>query len=717
MAKRYSIFLFAIALLLASTANSQQLSAPDLRKLNPQQKSEAWLTYSTNFFHKVIEKGIYSCFDSVLIVCKLGLELTPNEDFKKQSEYAYFIGHTYKVQLQYDSAFHYLSKSIRFAKSSKNSYYETLGIQQINYLYRFLGKNEATTPYIKRLKELLPQIKDDEVKDRILSALSEEYLSLGYYNSAISCIMNSLPLKEKILAKKNDYASRVSLGLAYVGLGNLYLELHQNRNALSNFKMAQPYFSNYAGGRIRLFANFEQVYLNLNSVDSAMVYYKKVYQEMAPEIYYSSADLSVVNRILANYYLKRNLEKAKKYSALTYDLAIKSENKEAMVYAMILMGNLNYASKNYKNAIAFLEKALPNSYPFSKDVYTDVNLRLAESYEKLGEYRKSIKFYKKYNTLTNEISHQKTDEEISKVEFKYKTLKKEEQIDNLSHQALIANRLLKQQRQLQVVLTIAMALAFLIVVLVYINSRNKHKANQLLRKVNEDLDSVNRRLFEANQSKTRLFSIISHDIRKPVSQLFSFLKIQQQTPEFISDKDRDKYQSSLIKSSTNLLDTLEDLLLWSKSQMEQFKVEEEEIEISTLINSVIRLMKAQADEKQITIVFEKSDFELVNSDFNLLLTIIRNLMQNAITHSFNETAIVIRTQFSSINEKIISIVNFGEVIPVEKMEALTGEITLQSKSSGYGLVLIKDLIAKINAKLIIKSTSEGGTEIQLIFQS
>lgn len=683
----------------------------------PGNESKKWLDYATRFYNRTVERGIFKEFDSVIIVARKGMGLTARNDYHSLSAYSFFIGHTYKVQLKNDSAFFYLGQSARYAILGQNMEYEVMALQQINYLNRYLGRFEETKPHVKRLHQLLPLAKDDAIKDRILSALSEEYLSTGDYHKAISYILESLPLKEKILAEKRDYTSKVSLGLAYASLGNLYLQLHQNQNALNSFKQAAPYLEKYMGAKIRLYINFEQVYLNMQKVDSAKIYYDKVYGAMADKkLFYASSELSAVNRLFAAYYLDKDIALAKQYAKKAYQLGVESESKEAMLYALNLMGNLNYELKHYREAITYLEKALPGSYSFSKDVYASIMLKLAQSYEKLGNNGKALKYYKDYNALSSRIYQDKSDEQIANIEFKYKNAEKEKQIDYLSNERLVANKLLKQKNQLQLALSIAFGLALLVTILIYRNYRNQNRSNVLLHQSNAELDLVNKKLAEANQTKTRLFGIISHDLRSPVSQLFTFLKLQQAKSGLLSEAQQEAHQKKLIQSSTALLATMEDLLLWSKSQMEHFELDLSDVSISELFMKVIALLQNQAEAKELEIREEIVGLPRLKSDENLLLIVLRNLLQNAINHSFPKGVIVLRAAITDKGLPFIAMVNSGLVIPEDKIAELQSGFHVSSKSNGYGLLIVKELLHQLNAQLLISSNEQEGTCMQVLFE-
>jgi len=252
-------------------------------------------------------------------------------------------------------------------------------------------------------------------------------------------------------------------------------------------------------------------------------------------------------------------------------------------------------------------------------------------------------------------------------------------------------------------------------VLLYAIYRNKKQSANILDQKNRELDILNKKLNESNLTKTKLFGIISHDLRSPVSQLFTFLKLQQKNDIQVSAEERDQHRQKLITSSKNLLETMEDLLLWSKSQMENFELDIDEVDLAQLFSDTVLLMQNQADAKDIRLITEIKGIGSLNSDQNLLLIILRNLVQNAINHAFNQTTIYLRAGVNQNSQIYIAVINQGEVIPADQIQALIDNKQVKSKSSGYGLLIVKELALKINAAFNISSGIENGTEITLVF--
>lgn len=719
MAFRRLLLISIIIFLCQHTLNlfAQQPAVPKIEdKLTVAQKNEIWFSYVTKLYEQTSQKGIFANFPQIIIVARQGLQDLDQNDLVKKSAYHYYIGMSYKVQLQHDSALKYLKSSIENAAKSRNKIQELLAINEINNLYRFLGKSEATQPYANELIRLSKLTKSNREKDLIATGLSEYYLHNGDFNHSIALLLESLPRKLDLYNKNKNYDNKVNIGLAYGNLGSLYLQLGQNSNAIANFNQAKPYLTSYTGGMVRLCNNLVQAYLNIENLDSAKHYYQQVYRLHKDRTkFYEAAELSNANRFFANYYLsKKDYVQAERYAQLTNRLAVVSERPETILKAKHLLGLLSFYQQQYKKAIDYFKEALPTSNSFGKDFTNEILLKLAQSYESIGDFKQSLFYYKQNTALANQIFKDKNNEGILKVELKYKTQEKEIQINSLTAQKKIATQLLKKKDQYQIALITLVILLLFISFLIYINYRNKQKANQLLDYKNRELDALNVKLAQANHTKTKLFSIISHDLRSPVSQLFTFLKLQQTNPNVLSEENKQQHQQKLIQSSKQLLATMEDLLIWSKSQMEYFELDVTNVNIPGLFADAITLMQNQVDAKNVEIKIGELTLANLESDENLLTIVLRNLLQNAINNAFPHTAVVLSTGFNAQGKPLIAVSNKGDMIPPEKIAELLANNQIGSKSSGYGLLIVKELLQKINAKLQIVS-NEQGTTMTVVF--
>nr|WP_321539970.1 HAMP domain-containing sensor histidine kinase [Flavobacterium piscinae] len=151
--------------------------------------------------------------------------------------------------------------------------------------------------------------------------------------------------------------------------------------------------------------------------------------------------------------------------------------------------------------------------------------------------------------------------------------------------------------------------------------------NQKRKKVNQKLMFLNNELDQANKAKARFFSILNHDLRGPVANLIFFLQLQKESPEMLDEESIKRMQDKTMHGAENLLHSMEDILQWSKSQMENFKPQPSQVSVNSLFEDT---QKHFLSTEQIRIEFENPNNLKLFTDENYLKTILRNLTGNAI---------------------------------------------------------------------------------------
>ncbi|RZL35008.1 MAG: hypothetical protein EOP00_30570, partial [Pedobacter sp.] len=116
-------------------------------KIANSQKAKEYYNYSYRFFNYIQSNGKYTDFEELLKISKQGLSFTKPHDFKNLAGLEFLTGMAYKILLKNDSAFYYLGNSIKNAQRGNEVDTEVSAIQQINYLYRYLGRVEETNQY------------------------------------------------------------------------------------------------------------------------------------------------------------------------------------------------------------------------------------------------------------------------------------------------------------------------------------------------------------------------------------------------------------------------------------------------------------------------------------------------------------------------------------------------------------------------------------------
>ena len=145
---------------------------------------------------------------------------------------------------------------------------------------------------------------------------------------------------------------------------------------------------------------------------------------------------------------------------------------------------------------------------------------------------------------------------------------------------------------------------------------------------------------------------------------------------------------------------MEDLLLWSKSQMKNFTPQYKMVKIAPLLSQEITLFEEQVQEKDLRITLNVSNDFSKNTDENFLAVILRNLMQNAIKQSDNKSAITINA-----DANIISITNSAGNKNADDLNSILEQTQVSSKNSGLGLQIVKDLATRLGIKIYFQQNN------------
>jgi signal transduction histidine kinase len=239
--------------------------------------------------------------------------------------------------------------------------------------------------------------------------------------------------------------------------------------------------------------------------------------------------------------------------------------------------------------------------------------------------------------------------------------------------------------------------------------------NRAIEQQKEEILSQAETLQSLNQLKSKLFSVISHDLRGPMATLHALLDLltrKKLTPdEFISVSEK------LMASMDVTQRTLENLLNWSMSQMEGIKTEPKTININSTIKEACHLMGEVAFRKNVVIENIFEDQVYVKADSDQLQLILRNLIHNAIKFSKPYDNISI-SAYRDINYCLISVKDRGIGMSKAELETVVSSKhyfsktgTMQEKGTGLGLLLCQEFIKLNGGEISIKSNINQGTEV------
>ncbi|MDQ1266163.1 MAG: hypothetical protein QG635_1315 [Bacteroidota bacterium] len=250
---------------------------------------------------------------------------------------------------------------------------------------------------------------------------------------------------------------------------------------------------------------------------------------------------------------------------------------------------------------------------------------------------------------------------------------------------------------------------FKYILLKYLEREKVHEQNILLDEKNQIISEQNKKLNEYNATKDKIISVIAHDLRSPLG---SFMRITEQmslNDDFFTDEERKKLLSLMKDSSNNIYSMLENLLEWSMFQQGKINFSPVKSNIIRIVEDSIKTYKQAAAYKNIQIYNNIRESYFIKVDVNMMNSILRNLISNAIkfTPEFGRVDIYLSIDD---NNYIFSVKDTGVGIPLEniyklfRIDSSKSTIgTYQEKGTGFGLILSREFIELHNGHIWAES--------------
>ncbi|KPA16503.1 Response regulator receiver sensor signal transduction histidine kinase, partial [Candidatus Magnetomorum sp. HK-1] len=140
-------------------------------------------------------------------------------------------------------------------------------------------------------------------------------------------------------------------------------------------------------------------------------------------------------------------------------------------------------------------------------------------------------------------------------------------------------------------------------------------------------------LVELNATKDKFFSIIAHDLKNPFNAILNFSELLFTNYDSFEKKDKLELIKDIYDSGKNLFKLLENLLSWARIQTSSMEINQVTIHLKLLIDDTISLLSQQAEAKKIQLISNVDTSASVFADFNMISTVIRNLISNAIKYT------------------------------------------------------------------------------------
>ncbi|PSL22878.1 sensor histidine kinase [Dyadobacter jiangsuensis] len=572
-----------------------------------------------------------------------------------------------------DSCMYYNQQALEVFRNMGDTYnmsttFNNIGVAQANIASNY---PEAIRYYLLGLKEAEKQ------GDKYLMANANDnvgsiYLAQKNYPKALLYSTKALKLREQLEASDIYNISR-EVGNSLNSLGSIYYQMKDT--AASRRYFGKAALMHERAGNVEGLA---KAYGSLASLESRNFEARLTYGRKAEQLWeeVNPAHIEAANNLgsMGSAYLE-------------------------MYRSHFLPKGIANPSQLLKQAEQYLRRAIKvseeNGDISYKSHFTGV---LAEVQEQRGDFRNAYYNFRAYKAVEDSLFSQEEKNKIAGLEGEREIALRDKQIE-------INTLELDARKRQQWLLTGGLLLLAAIGALLYRQNRLRNRTNVQLLRLNNELD-------EANQVKARFFAILSHDLRSPVANLVNFLHLQKEAPDLMTPEAAEMHQKRLTDSAESLVETMESMLLWSKSQMQQFRPQARRIAVDDLFDYIRKFF---AGTDCITFKYHNPETLSVLADEDYLRTIMQNLTNNAVKAlKMTPSAQIHWEAKEEGGQVVLSVTDNGPGASEEQLNALYDGSAAIGIKSGLGLHLIRDLAKAISCQVSARSNAGKGMVFSLV---
>lgn len=590
-----------------------------------------------------------------------------------------------------------LSKEIDF-KHGKIKALQGLG----NY-HSDEGNRKKSMKLFKKALRLARSKDDKKCELSIINALAHDYSYEGNYAEALN-----LYLKGIDVAKQTD--DQQMLSILNENIANLYSGQKDFKNALVFYDTVQA-INKALGNEIfhaETQSNMASLYKDSKNFDLAMFNINKSITAFEKHKIYDW--LAYAYEVKGSIYLEQKKYQWALYwydqSNMLHDQQLDDDREKIQLLngmAQVYLGlgkdslSMEYASEGLR--LSKKIKSLQGEIDCAETLYL--------LFKNKGDNVAALAHLENFKKLSDSLSKDKNKQSLSLLETKM-------QYQQEKRELIAENKMALARQRNYIYISV---LVFLILGgIIFIVRRSAVIQKKLLRELQEKSKVVSDRetqLSEINRTKTKLLSIIGHDLRGPIGALQGMLKLftdgEIGKSEFIS------FIPKLRSDVENISFALNNLLSWGQTQLNGISPKPKRISLDKLVSGNVQLLSEVASGKSIKIINQLPENPQIWADLNHIDIVIRNLLSNAIKFTPENGLITIEAEEKrDVWQIMIRDTGIGMNKEIQKKifentTNITTYGTNNERGTGLGLSLCKEMIIKNKGEIWVESILRKGT--------
>lgn len=568
----------------------------------------------------------------------------------------------------------------------------------------------------------------NKVKANSLNIKGVCYLIKSSYDIAMQMHIDALKIRESI-------QDTVGLIESHLNIGNILYRTGSAKDAIKRYQKSLDYalMANNLRAQSLLYNNVGSYYKDLwnasnskEDLDSA-----KYYLEQSFAIKTSLQDvrgsINTMNLLAEIARGSKDYETAKNLLTQALEFSKGLQNSEIQISLLNELTDFHLEIKNNEQALTYAKQAMEMANKMDSPYQIgSVAGMVSKVYASLGDYKNAYEYIKLKLNTEQELNSEQTKNIREELLIKYEAEKKEEENKRLLQEQLLLDLKLKRKNDL----LISAAILFIVLIIGWIFQKRKNdqlaaahlQTTDILKKLEtknieiaektQELERSNQALTQSNRSRQLLFSVLSHDLKSPISSLQSLLELENS--KSITHEEFQMILPHVSEQIKSVRELMESILNWAHNELNEHPMPIMEVKIHPLVQDNIRQFSTKANDKRLHLINDIPEDLVLYTEKDRLNFIIRNLISNAIKYTPSNG--IIRIHYDSKTGDTISITDSGIGLEKDKLEKLfAGRIvsklgTKGEKGSGIGLLLCKEFAQNIGAILEVSSTvNEGST--------
>jgi len=627
----------------------------------------------------------------------------------------HFMGKNYDYRGEIDSAILFYKKSLEI----REKYNEQLNSAQLHTNLGFqlwsLGRFMDALNYFQKGLKIREQNKNDELIANSNNAIGSTYFKLGNFSKAMEYIKKSMLYREK----SNDSLGKV---ISWNNIGAIYQKLGFYENAERYFKLSNDWAdkTKYKFGKAYSLYNFGLLNLDKNKLKKSFYYFNESFL-IAKTMYSQNIRTMILNYQGLIYEKNKDFSRAEDYYRRGLSIAQKSKDRfsESVLYQSL--SRIFLAQNQFDKAKEILDKghkfAEENKViELLKDNYEIYSKIYSHKHDKL----KSLEYYKLFTEAKDELLYNSGDN-LSNVLLKFEISRTESEKQLLKKQKQIIEKEKNYEKSFSAFILIVLSLVIILGIILFFQYAYRLKAAKIIEMqkknfeiLNAKLNDQNAQLSEMNRQKDKLFSLIAHDLKSPFQALLGHSEMLSSEIDSMNVEHIKESSNSINESGKKIFNLIHTLLDWARQQLGKIEFKPTDFEIHELLDDAVSLYQNILQAKHIKLSKNYTDKTSVYADKEMIKSVARNILSNAIKFSPSGGEIEIETKLaSSEDEVIVSIKDSGEGMEAELVSKIFCIDFIDSKpgtnketGTGLGLNLCKEFVEK-NSGIIFAESKLG----------